>query len=296
MHGKTAKKILLTGRTGQVGWELQRTLMSLGEVIAVGREQLDLANPDSIRACMRSLQPDIVVNPAAYTAVDKAESEPELAMQINGIAPRIFAEEAMQLGAKLVHYSTDYVFNGQQKNAYTEIDATDPLGVYGSTKLIGEQAIQAVGVPHLILRTCWVYSRMGKNFLLTMLRLARERKELRVVSDQIGSPTWSRLIAEVTAQILIQLGDDADLWRDRSGIYHLSASGETSWYGFTQAILANDPQHSEQMIEQLTPITTAAYPTPAQRPAYSLLNTTKLNDTFQIYLPHWEALLKLALS
>ena len=286
-------KILLTGTTGQVGWELRRALMPLGEIIAPDRYALDLVNPDSIRAMIRNVQPDVIVNPAAYTAVDKAESEPELAMAINSIAPGIMAEEALRLRAVMIHYSTDYVFDGQKTTPYTEQDPTNPLGVYGKTKLAGEQAIQAVGGAHLILRTSWVYSRMGKNFLLTMLRLARERQELKVVNDQIGAPTWSRSIAEMTAAIMFT---DLDRWQDFNGIYHLSASGKTNWYEFAKEILANDPDRSKQIIEQLIPITTAEYPTPAQRPAYSLLDCSKLIDRFQLHLPNWLEVLKLAIE
>lgn len=294
-------KILLTGTTGQVGWELQRTLMSLGTVVAPNRHELDLANPDSICAFIRDLQPQIIINPAAYTAVDKAETEPELAIAINSVAPGLIAEEAQRIKAVMIHYSTDYVFDGQQIQAYTETDATNPLGVYGKTKLAGEQAIQAVGIPHLILRTSWVYSRMGKNFLLTMLRLARERTELKVVDDQIGAPTWNRLIAETTAVILSRLltgSASSDLWQscqDFTDTYHLSATGETSWYGFAQAILATDPLRAEQIVKSLTPITTAEYPTPAQRPAYSLLDSRKICDRFGLWLPDWQDCLKLAL-
>jgi len=286
-------KILLTGTTGQVGWELRRALMPLGEIIAPDRHALDLANPDSIRAMIRNVQPDVIVNPAAYTAVDKAESEPELAIAINSIAPEIMAEEALRLRAVMIHYSTDYVFDGQKTTPYTEQDPTNPLGVYGKTKLAGEQAIQAVGGAHLILRTSWVYSRMGKNFLLTMLRLARERQELKVVSDQIGAPTWSRSIAEITAAIMFA---DLDRWQDFNGIYHLSASGKTNWYEFAKEILANDPDRSKQIIDRLIPITTAEYPTPAQRPAYSLLDCSKLIDRFQLHIPNWLEVLKLAIE
>ncbi len=290
-------KILLTGITGQVGWELQRSLMPLGEVIAVDRDLLDLTNPESIRTIIQTIKPQIVVNPAAYTAVDKAESEPDLAMAINGIAPGIMAEEAQKIGAIMIHYSTDYVFDGTQNTPWQEDDSPNPLGVYGRTKLAGEQAIQAVGIPHLILRTSWVYSRMGKNFLLTILRLARERTELKIVDDQIGAPTWSRLIAEVTGSILAMGRKDIiGFLSDRSGIYHISSTSTTSWYGFAKAILALDPNPSSQIVEHLVPIVTSEYPTPAQRPAYSLLNTSKLMTTFDLSLPTWQQVLKLAIA
>lgn len=290
-------KILLTGINGQVGWELQRALMPLGEVIPAGREAMDLASPDSIRNAIRKFEPHLIVNPAAYTAVDKAELEPELAKAINAVAPGIMAEEARRLGAAIVHYSTDYVFDGDRSTPYQETDITNPLGVYGKTKLEGEKAIQAVDVPHLILRTSWVYSRMGKNFLLTMLKLARERQELRIVSDQIGAPTWNRAIAEVTAQILAQgIRKLPEFLRDRSGTYHLSAGSVTSWYGFATAIFEADPHRSEQVVTSILPISTADYPTPAPRPLYSLLDNTKLHNTFGLSLPNWQQSLQLAIG
>jgi dTDP-4-dehydrorhamnose reductase len=293
-------KILLTGVTGQVGWELQRTLMTLGEVIPVGRNvsnadlRMDLADADSIRNTIRQIKPDLIVNPAAYTAVDKAESEPELAMAINGIAPGVMAQEALQLGAAMIHYSTDYVFKGTHNIHYTEVDSLNPQNTYGKTKLAGEQAIQAVGVPHLILRTSWVYGLRGKNFLLTMLKLAREREELRVVDDQIGAPTWSRMIAEATAQIVAQAPENvSDFFVDKGGLYHLTASGKTSWYGFAKAIFELDPQRSEQKLKSLIAITSKEYPTPAKRPNYSLLDNHKLTNTFGLVLPDWERSLEL---
>jgi dTDP-4-dehydrorhamnose reductase len=290
-------RILLTGINGQVGWELQRTLMPLGEVIPVGREVMDLASPDRIRQAIRKFEPHLIVNPAAYTAVDKAELEPELAQAINAVAPGIMAEEARRLGAAIVHFSTDYVFDGDRSTPYQETDATNPLGVYGKTKLEGEIAIQAVDVPHLILRTSWVYSRIGKNFLLTMLKLARERQELRIVSDQIGAPTWNRAIAEVTAQILAQgMGNLSEFLRDRRGIYHLSASGVTNWHEFATAIFAADPDRSEQVVTSVLPISTADYPTPARRPQYSLLDNSKLHNTFGLSLPNWQQSLQLAIA
>ncbi|AFY32512.1 dTDP-4-dehydrorhamnose reductase [Calothrix sp. PCC 7507] len=289
-------KILLTGATGQVGWELQRTLMTIGEVIPVGREQIDLAQLDTIRRTIREVKPDLIVNPAAYTAVDKAESEPELAMAINGIAPGAIAEAAKQVGAAIIHYSTDYVFDGSQATPYTEQDQPNPQNIYGKTKLAGEQAIVSVGVPHLILRTSWVYGLRGKNFLLTMLRLAQEREEIKVVDDQIGAPTWSRMIAEITAQILSQSPDNvSDFIASKSGIYHLTASGQTSWYGFAKAILADDIKQSRKL-QRLIPITTPEYPTAASRPAYSLLDSAKLSHTFGLVLPNWERSLELVIS
>ncbi|KAB8320273.1 dTDP-4-dehydrorhamnose reductase [Tolypothrix campylonemoides VB511288] len=296
-------RILLTGSTGQVGWELQRTLMTLGEVIPVGREvsssglRMDLSQPDTICHVIREVQPDLIVNPAAYTAVDKAESEPELAMAVNGTAPGVIAEEAKLIGAGVIHYSTDYVFNGTQATPYTEQDEPDPQNIYGKTKLAGEKAIQAVGTPHLILRTSWVYGLRGKNFLLTMLKLAREREEIRVVDDQVGAPTWSRMIAESTAHILSQGRQDMlGFLSSKSGTYHLTATGQTSWYGFAKAIFELDPKRSEHKLKNLVAIPSEQYPTPAKRPAYSSLNTQKISSTFRLSLPSWQKKLKLVLG
>ena len=294
-------RILLTGITGQVGWELQRTLMILGEVIPVGRSAsntalyMDLAHPDTIRRVCREVKPDLIVNAAAYTAVDKAEQESELAMTINGIAPGVMAEEAKLLGAAIIHYSTDYVFDGTKNIPYTEQDKPDPQNTYGKTKLAGEQAIQSVGVPHLILRTSWVYGLRGKNFLLTMLKLAREREELSVVDDQIGAPTWSRMIAEATAQILAQGTQSLAILASQSGMYHLSATGQTSWYGFARAIFDHN-SHSELKMQKLMPLTSDQYPTAARRPAYSLLDSRRLCDTFGLALPNWQTTLELVLD
>lgn len=272
---------------------MQRTLAPLGEVVALDRRQLDLSRPDQIRERVREIKPSLIVNAAAYTAVDRAEEEPELAMAVNGVAPGILAEEARRLNAVMVHYSTDYVFDGTKTTPYTEEDEPRPLNVYGKTKLEGERAIQAVGLPHLILRTGWVYGMRGKNFLLTILRLAKERDELKIVDDQIGAPTWSRTIAEVTAQILKA---NASPVTDLSDIYHLTASGSTSWYGFAKAILELDPNRAEQVCRQPKPILTAEYPTPARRPAHSVLPNAKLKAAFGIVLPGWEQSLKLALE
>jgi len=286
-------RIMLTGKNGQIGWELQRALAPLGEVVALDRRLLDLADPAQIRERVREIKPGLIVNAAAYTAVDRAEAEPEPAMAVNGIAPGILAEEAKRIGAAMVHYSTDYVFDGAKTTPYTEEDAPNPLNVYGRSKLAGEQAVQAVGVPHLILRTSWVCGMRGKNFLLTILRLARERAELKIVDDQIGTPTWSRAIAEATARIL---SADTLPVTDASGIYHLTASGNTTWYGFAKAILALDPNPSEHVCKHIKPIPTSVYPTPARRPAYSVLLNSKLKAAFGVVLPGWEQGLKLALG
>lgn len=292
-------KILLTGRNGQVGYELERSLQALGEVVALDRNQLDLADLDRVREVIREIKPALIVNPAAYTAVDRAESEPELAMRINGEAPGVMAEEARRLGASIVHYSTDYVFDGSKTGAYTEDDMPSPANVYGRTKLAGEQAIQASGVPHLIFRTSWVYGARGKNFLLTVRRLAQEREELRIVDDQCGAPTWCRTIADSTAQALARMtakdsrrGIDQDLLRRWSGVYHLAAQGQTTWHGFAQTIVAHWSTEKKPVV---TPIATSEYPLPAKRPANSVLCCDRLIENF-CRLPEWESALSLCLA
>lgn len=283
-------RILLTGCSGQVGYELQRSLQGLGEVIAVDRARMDLANLDQVRAVIREVQPGLIVNPAAYTAVDKAESEPELAYRINAEAPAVMAEEAKRLDAALVHYSTDYVFPGTDPAPRVETDVTGPVNVYGASKLAGEQAIVAVGVRHLIFRTSWVYGMRGKNFLLTMLKLARERDALRIVADQHGAPTWSRTIADSTATVLAQAKAGGGAWWEaHGGTYHLSSQGQTTWFEFTQAIL-----QEAAITCKLEPITSAEYPTPATRPAYSVMSSQKLVDSL-CALPHWRDALRLCM-
>jgi len=288
-------KILLTGCNGQVGWELQRTLATLGEVSAVGSSVLDLADADAIRQVVDGIRPQVIVNPAAYTAVDKAETESDRALAINGVSPGVLAEEAKRIGAVLVHYSTDYVFDGSGGIPRKETDATGPLNVYGATKLAGEQAVAAVGGRHLIFRTSWVYGQRGGNFLLTMRRLFRERPELKIVADQIGAPTWSRCLAEGTAQILAQMlspsrgADKPEPW----GIYHMTNAGETSWHGFAEAILALDPPATPP---RLIPIASREYPTPARRPLNSRLDNGKLARAFGICLPDWREALALCMD
>ena len=284
-------KILLTGASGQVGFQLERSLQSLGQVVALDRSRMDLANLDQVRDVIRALKPDLIVNPAAYTAVDKAEGDAELAHRVNAEAPGVMAAEAKALGAAMVHYSTDYVFDGAKQGAYVETDAVNPINVYGRSKLAGEQAIAAAGIRHLILRTSWVYGMRGKNFLLTMLRLGAERSELRVVADQHGAPTWSRTIADTTANILAQAGAaDAGWWDDNSGIYHLSCQGRSTWHGFTEAIIAGAGLDCAVL-----PIATADYPTPAQRPLNSLMSSDKLISRF-CAIPEWRRALSLCLA
>lgn len=284
-------KILLTGASGQVGYELERSLQGLGQVVAPGRARMDLADLDQVRAVIRAERPQLIVNPAAYTAVDKAEAEPALARRINAEAPGLMAEEAKRLGAALVHYSTDYVFDGSEPTARVEGDATGPLNVYGASKLAGEQAIAEAGVPHLIFRTSWVYGMRGKNFLLTMLRLARERDELRVVADQHGAPTWSRTIADTSALVLSQArAGGADWWTRNSGVYHLSAQGRTTWFEFTQAIV-----EAAGLECRVLPIASAEYPTPARRPQYSVMSSQLLMTRF-CHLPDWKEALRLCMD
>ena len=268
-------RLLVTGSNGQVGRELVRTLAPLGEVVASDRAGADLARPDELVAAVRAARPAIIVNAAAYTAVDRAESEPEVARAVNAVAPGILAEEAKRLGALLVHYSTDYVFDGSKPAPYTEDDAPRPLNVYGRTKLEGEQAIRAADGRHLILRTSWVYGPRGSNFLLTMLRLGKERDELRVVDDQLGAPTSSAAIAEATARILGSA--------EASGLFHLTASGRTSWHGFAAAIMRD-----AGLSTRVVPIRSSEYPMAAKRPLNSVLSNDRLAATFGFRPSSWE--------
>ncbi len=294
------RRILIIGSTGQVGWELCRTLAPLGNIVAIDRQtsplSIDLANPDSIRNVLKEVNPDLIVNAAAYTAVDKAEEEPELAMAVNGVAPGILAEEAKRLGAPLVHYSTDYVFDGNKGAPYTEDDRPNPINEYGSTKLAGDQAIIAVGGVHLILRTSWVYGIRGSNFLLTMLRLAKEREELRVIDDQIGSPTWSRMIAEITAQILVSGKDEQS---EPQGLYNLTAAGSTSWCGFASMLIEEARRGLPEgalKVMSIKPIPTEAYHVHAKRPKYSCLSGERLIGYFGLTIPDWKVCTRLCVN
>jgi len=290
----TPPRILLFGKIGQVGWELRRTLAPMSQLVCVDFPEVDLTRPDSIRTWIKDCSPDVIVNAAAYTAVDKAETETALTMKINGEAPGVMAEEAKKRGALLVHYSTDYVFNGAKTSPYVEEDPADPLGAYGRTKLAGDLAILQAGCAHLIFRLCWVYGSRGGNFMLTMMRLAREREQLRVVRDQIGCPTWSRLIAETTSLALMQVRAP-DRAAACSGVYHLCASGETSWHGFAQAIIDLMPAE-EKKCRTVDAIASADYPTPTRRPAYSVMSCAKLERTFGLRLPDWRESLQLMLG
>jgi dTDP-4-dehydrorhamnose reductase len=273
-------KILLTGRNGQVGWELERALAPLGEVFSFDHRQLDLTDPAAIVSRVRDVKPEVIVNAAAYTAVDQAEKDVEQAMLVNAAGPGFLAAEAKSLGALLVHYSTDYVFDGTKTSPYTEDDAPNPLSVYGKSKLAGEKAIQATGCRYLILRTSWVYGPRGKNFFLTMLRLAREREELRVVNDQRGAPTSSIALAAATTDILRRHDANA------SGLFHLTAGGETTWFGFTEAIVER-ARSTLPRVPRLVPIVTAEYPTPTRRPANSVLSCAKVRTALGIEMRAW---------
>ena len=296
-------RILLVGSTGQVGAELRSSLQTLGEVVPTvepalanrrGAIVLDLCSPDSIRRVVRDTQPDVIVNAAAYTAVDKAEQDHELAMAINGIAPGVLAEEAKRTQAALVHYSTDYVFDGSGSRPWREDDPTGPISVYGSTKLAGDVAIQSVDVPHLILRVSWVYAPGGSNFIKTMLRLGATRKELAVVDDQVGAPTSARSIADATAQILSQGVDDlTGFFNDRGGVVHCVCEGYTSWYRFAREIFRLAAERRAPLtLRSLRPIPTSDYPTPAARPLNSRMDCNLLEERFGLRLPHWKAALE----
>ncbi|GGA79818.1 dTDP-4-dehydrorhamnose reductase [Edaphobacter acidisoli] len=289
-------KILLTGSTGQVGGELLPRLSKFGEVVAPGRDAMDLANVASVREVIRAVRPRWIVNPAAYTAVDKAESEPELAYAINRDAVRVMGEEARAIGAGVIHFSTDYVFDGAGDRPYVETDATNPVSVYGASKLAGERALAESGAGHLIFRTSWVYGARGKNFLLTILRLAREREVVRVVADQHGAPTWSRDLAVMTAHAMSQceaIGDVADVLVQLGGVYHTTSSGETTWHGFaTEAVRLVREREPEVKLADLEAITTAEYPTPARRPANSRMNTSKLASCFGWRMADWRESLR----
>jgi len=290
-------KILLLGNTGQLGWELQRTLAPLGEVIGLDYPAINLAQPESIQKVIQQNQPQIIINATAYTAVDRAESEPDLAKAINATAPGILAEAAAQLGSSLIHYSTDYVFDGSKGSPYLETDAPNPLGIYGSSKLAGEQAIRGISGAYLILRTSWVYSMRRPSFVTKVLEWSRQQPVLRMVTDQVANPTSARMLAEITALLLAKAAPDTIHWiAERAGVYHLAGSGIASRMEWAQAILEMDPKPNERLAQKIEPALTADFPTPAQRPLYSALNCTLFEQTFGLRLPDWQTALKLTLD
>jgi len=297
------KRILVTGKNGQLGWELQKALRPLGDVIALSREQLDLTDFQGIRRKVRETRPDIVVNTAGYTAVDQAEDHPEAARLINAIAPAVLAEEAKRIQALFIHYSTDYVFDGAKASPYVESDPTNPLNVYGRTKLEGEKAIEAIGGLYLIFRTSWLYALRGQNFVFSILRLARERDEVRVVDDQIGVPNWSRVIAEATAQVAAEAWRhiDASTFGDLKGIYHLSGAGAISWFQFAREIVnvagdCNRTEGAQRPAGKIVNISTAEYSSRTTRPKYSVLSSAKLQRTFGVVPSRWDEQLRRAFS
>lgn len=287
-------RILLIGRTGQIGSELEADLRGFDQVIAVDRAEMDLANLRTVRDVIRTVKPTIIINAAAYTNVDQAESEQQLAMRINGEAPTVMAEEAKTIGAAIVHFSSDYVFDGSKQGAYKENDAAHPLNVYGATKLAGDEGVQAAGVPYLIIRTSWIYSRRGRNFFTTIQRLAKENDEIHIINDQRGAPTWSRIVSTAIADIVMQtaFAKDAFEWLERhTGIYHLAAQGSTTWYGFAEAIVQQLSLAKKPVIR---PIKSHEYHAIAERPMNSVLNCGRWIDTFG-KLPTWDDALKLCI-
>jgi dTDP-4-dehydrorhamnose reductase len=290
-------RILLLGRTGQLGWELERTLAPLGEIYALGPEELNLTQLDALTQRIHEVHPQVIVNASAYTAVDRAEQQVDLAMQLNAQAPAVMAKAARELNATLIHFSTDYVFDGEKDTAYIEDDATNPLNVYGQSKLNGEQAIIATGCAYLILRTSWVYSLRSDSFVSKTLAWARQQETLRIVSDQVGSPTWARILAEITAAVLAQSKSaPQDYFAARRGVFHLGGSGSVSRLDFARAILRLDSHANEQKVRNLEAASTADFPTPAKRPLHTALDCSRFEAAFGLRLPNWEESLRLAMS
>lgn len=290
-------KILLLGNTGQLGWELNRSLLTLGELIALDYPQIDMSSPDNIRSIIRQHEPGLIINATAYTDVDKAESEPELAMAINGIGPGVLAEEVKKLRGALIHYSTDYVFDGTKGEPYIETDTPTPISVYGETKLAGEQAVQSVGGAYLIFRTSWVYSMRRPCFVTKVLEWARKHETLRIVDDQISTPTWARSLAETTTQV-ITLGRDniVEYIANNAGLYHLSDNGSCSRFEWAQSILTLDPEKETQITKEVLPASSSDFDTAAQRPLRSTLSCEKFEKTFGLILPDWQDALQLAIQ
>lgn len=291
-------RILLLGKIGQLGWELCRTLAPLGEVYSIDYPDIDLTAAEStVRETVRKNNPNVIVNATAYTAVDRAEDEPEVATLINAVAPGLLAEEALSLGAALIHYSTDYVFDGMKGSEYIETDAPNPLGIYGKSKLEGERSIVQVGGSYLILRTSWVYSLRRESFVTKVLKWSRGQPTLRVVTDQVSNPTWARMLAEITAHLLAIGRNDVVGWiGERHGIYHLAGSGKASRHEWAQAVLRYDPRKEEQLTRKILPAKTSDFPTPAQRPLYSALDCSKFTNVFGLRLPDWKETLRLAME
>ena len=290
-------RIVLFGKNGQLGWEFQHILPILGEVIAFDRQGLDVGDLLAVEKKLRDLQPALIINASAYTDVDQAEKEPELAMRINAEAPGVLAEVSRELGAVLVQYSTDYVFDGEKGAPYTEVDATNPLNLYGESKLVGEENIEQAGDAYLILRTSWVYSLRGNSFVNKVLKWSHQNERLRIVSDQVSNPTWARTLADVTALVLAK--NSVDLFsyiRERRGIYHLAGNGYTSRYEWAKHILTSDPNRSEQIVHAIDPASSDEFPTPALRPLFSALDCTHFEKTFGLRLPDWNSTLELAMQ
>lgn len=287
-------KLLLIGKTGQLGWELRRSCMTLGEIVAVDYPQVDLADHKGLRELIQTVKPDILLNPAAYTAVDKAESEFELARLVNGVAPGVLAEEMKKLGGALIHYSTDYVFDGDKGASYTEEDNPNPINAYGITKLEGEQQVAAVGGTWLTFRTSWVYSLRQGGFVNKVLGWARQQEVMRIVDDQIGSPTWARMLAQATAQVLAQGGSDVLAYlQQQRGLYHLAGAGVASRYEWAKAVIEFDPRKDEQVVKQILPAKTSDFPNAARRPVFSALECQKFTRDFNISLPDWRESIRL---
>ncbi len=286
-------RILLLGKNGQLGWELARCLPPLGQVVSADFPDIDLCNPASVRTAVQAAKPEVIVNATAYTAVDQAESQSDLAYGVNCSGPAVLAEEAKSRDAVLIHYSTDYVFDGTKGQPYLETDSTQPLNVYGKSKLAGEQALQTTDGAYLILRTAWVYSLRGDSFVNKLLRWARQNETLRVVDDQVSNPTWARMLAEITAQALAR---GAGALRERKGLYHLAGRGYASRFEWAQRILELDPHNQEQSVKTLAPASTSDFPTPAQRPLFSALDCTRFEQTFGLALPDWKEALALAMA
>jgi len=290
-------KIVLFGKNGQLGWEFQHILPTLGEVIALGRDELDIANTQAVQSALGEIKPNLIINASAYTEVDLAETQTDLAMKINAISPGAMAETSRKLGAVFVHFSTDYVFDGQSTLPYTEQDQTNPLNMYGKSKLMGEKNIEQAGGAYLILRTSWVYSLRGNSFVNKVLGWSRKNKTLKIVSDQVSSPTWAHTLAEITTQALS--GNSTELLdnlKERQGIYHLAGSGYTSRYEWAKRVLDYDPNRTGQLVQTIEPALSDEFPTPATRPLFSALNCQKFIDTFNLRLPDWEESLQMAMN